>query len=183
MRDLMIATARPAWTLALALGIVGSVTTNFVNVRSLPSVTAFDLARVSLAQVIGEVVMIWLTPLALAGRGRGWQETGDSRNIREALAWSYAPLAASVALWIPVLMFTNGQGQPSAAPAFETPSLGIVRFGAESICPMWFRILAVATLKEVQRTSWLGSVLQYGFSRAVAVIVYIAVILAVNWLF
>lgn len=126
--------------------------------------------------------MIWLAPLALARQHR-WQETDDSRHVREALAWSYLPLAASAVLWIPILMFTNSQGEPTTARSLETLSLGIVRLGAESICPMWFRILSVAALKEVQRTSWLGAILQFFLARAVTVVVYLVVVVAAHQLF
>jgi len=182
VRQLMATEERPSWVLAFALGIIGTVMAGMHRARSLPSATPLALAKASLALVIAQIVRIWLAPLALAWLRNRRMPTTNPRDIREALAWSYVPLAASAVLWVPVFLFTNSKGQPTTAHSLGVLSLEVLRFAAWSVCATWSWVIAVAALKEVQRTSWWGSVGQLVVAYLILLVVHLVIIVLLRQL-
>lgn len=94
-------------------------------------------------------------PVLLAWHGRWRNGVGGRREIRQALAWGYAPIAASVICWLPLWIATNGSAYdydirlPPILRLLTLPPF----LAANLLGPIWSFGLTVVMLAEVQRFS------------------------------
>lgn len=153
IRAIIAAKVRPGWTPVVGLAIVASLL-HTINSAQIP-LPGWRF-RLFMLGVVGCMVVVAIGPgpaiLAWHGKWRGG--VGTRRDIRQALAWSYAPLAVSAECWIP-LWIAAGTSYDYSTPLnpvlrFVTLPLYVV---ADVVAPLWSLALGVAMLAEVQRYS------------------------------
>ena len=107
----------PNWMPVLVLGAVG-VLLNVVNAwLAIPAAPRVALARWSLISLLTMLFWVLCGPFVLALYGRRRGGVGNSRQLRHALAWSYAPIAVSTLPWIPLWIITDGAASQSSSPS------------------------------------------------------------------
>jgi hypothetical protein len=87
-------------------------------------------------------------PFLLAWVGGWFGGDADPSDIRQSVAWSYAPLAVTAVAWIPSLL---APGQIGSDPPLDW-SLVLGMLGL-AIGAIWSFVMQVVTLAEVQRFS------------------------------
>lgn len=153
MRRLVDADVRPSWTPVVALAALSSALLNM----QLDDTGALSASRSVMPVVIGVLQLLFgvlVGPFLLAFIGGWFGGEADPTEIREAIAWSYVPIAVCSALWIPLLLvggtrvFGRELGPESGVHWITLPM--IVTITASYI---WSLPLFVGALAEVQRFS------------------------------
>ena len=86
------------------------------------------------------------TPFFTVYVAKWFGREADTSSIREALVWSYVPIAAGVVLWIPGLVLFG----PVVAGSYAPDHLGLVPIMiAVLVSVIWTLVLGVLTLAEV----------------------------------
>ena len=94
-------------------------------------------------------------PIVLAWYGRKRNAVGGRQEIRQALAWGYAPIAVSAVCWVPLWIATDGSTYDydiSLPPVLRVLTLPLF-FAADWVAPIWNLAMTVVMLSEVQRRS------------------------------
>lgn len=144
----------PNWMPVVVLGAVG-VLLNVVNAwLAIPAAPRVALARWSLISLLTMLFWVLCGPFVLALYGRRRGGVGNSRQLRHALAWSYAPIAVSTLSWIPLWIITDGAAY-SVEFALDGPLrfVALLLFLAISVARVWSLVIAVVAVAEVQEFS------------------------------
>jgi hypothetical protein len=155
MRAVLASEARPGITLVVALAALHAALATLggleakgelsFNMAVMP--VMFGVLRMVFGVLIGPFV------LAISGGWFGGQAAPD--EIRQSVAWSYAPFAVTAVCWIPMLLAPGGpvvSDAPTAVSLLKALLLvgaSLVYFGAL----LWVMILQVVTLAEVEHFS------------------------------
>ena len=154
IRRLLEADVRPGWVPVVALTALASA---FAATQVDPDSGTFSFARSMMPVILGIAQVIFgvvIGPFLLAFVGGWLGGEADPADIREAVAWSYVPVAVATVAWLPLLLaygsraFTADLSPATPAQWAALPAL-LVLFATN----LWSLVLLVATLAEVQRFS------------------------------
>ena len=108
------------------------------------------------------VFSVLVGPFLLAFVGNWLGGEADPSDIRQAVAWSYAPFAVVGLVWVPIIMAYGGV--PTAPVGEEEPILwGLALAGlAVLTAALWTLWLEVVMLAEAQRFSIWRAVINIG---------------------
>ena len=165
IRALVDADVRPSWVPVVALAVLHQVLASILGVMA-PDGT-ISSARATMPAIIGGLQVIFgvlVGPFILAFTGGWFGGDADPDEIRQSVAWSYAPVA--VATIFPVLIFALNTSLPResiAAGEVTASGIGVALILLGSIVVyfavlVWAVVLQVATLAEVQRFSILRAI-------------------------
>jgi hypothetical protein len=153
IRRLVEAEVRPSWAPVVALAALSSALLNM----QLDDTGALSASRSFMPVVIGVLQLLFgvlVAPFLLAFVGGWFGGEADPTDIREAVAWSYVPIAVCSALWIPLLLiggtrvFGRDWASESGMHWIAVPMiLGI------TVSYIWSVPLLVGAIAEVQRFS------------------------------
>lgn len=181
IRQIVDAQEPPSWIPVFALGTV-SVLLNVVDKwLEIPAASRVDLARWVLLSLLTMLFWVLCGPSLLASYGRRRGGVGDSRQLRHALSWSYAPIAVSTLCWIPLWVITNGA---AGEFALEGPLsfLALPLLLASPVAQVWSTVIAVAAVAEVQRFSLWRAFDSLFLLLVVTIVVWLSVFAAVTLL-
>lgn len=158
MREVLAAEPPPGWTLVVGLAAlhVALATLGGLAVRG---ETSFNTA--AMPTIIGVLQMVFgvlVGPFLLAFSGGWFGGEADPGEIRQSVAWSYAPLAVTAGCWIP-LLFAGGeavapvQGETLPASTILHALLILAVTLVYAVAGLWAFFLQVVTLAEVQHFS------------------------------
>jgi len=136
---------------------------------------------------IGGQVSIWMWSHLVRFSGKSLGGIASRKDIRTALAWSYAPLLGNVILWIPLLIFIGPEMFTENTPNMDAnPMLGnllIVVAILQTIGGVWSYVLGCKTIAEVQgyESSWrgLGNYLLAGLTLLAPIFIIVLVFIFV----
>lgn len=163
MRDLLASEARPSWVPVVALAGVHQV---LAAVLGNPGNGTLSFDHALMPAVIGVLQLIFgvlIGPFLLALVGGWFGGQADPDEIRQSVAWSYAPFAAATLCLIPILLASRGlTGSDGAAVETTSQALqALVVLGGlllYLLAVLWALVLQVVTLAEVQRFSILRAI-------------------------
>ena len=153
IRRILESEARPSWTTVVALATVGTAISSLQvdEARALSaSRSAMPVALSALQLIFGVLVGPFI--LAIVG---GWLGgDADAADLREAVAWSYVPIATTSPLWIPV-WFTLGSGAlaKDVESLVGSEWLGMALLAAIVLINLWSVPLLIGGLSAAQRFS------------------------------
>ena len=116
---------------------------------------------------MGLIDGLLISPFIIALVGGWLRADGDAVDVRLAVAWGYLPVAATVALWVPLLAVfgweafrMNPESSMAAQPLFQLPHLPI------ALAPLYSGALQLGGIAAALQTSiW----------RALAIILIVGV--------
>ena len=150
IRRIVDSDAPPKWWPVIALVMFGEL---FVDAQ-FDSEGALDLSRSFTPVIVGAlqtVLSVVVAPFLLAWVGSWLGGQADPKEIRQAVVWSYAPLAVAGLLGIPTAFATDAS---SVGVVLVAGILGV----AAIVCALWAVVTLVITTAELQRFSILRSV-------------------------
>lgn len=148
--------------IAMAGGVLEAIQfESFLGAGEQFSVSAILVIAVVLGPLIGVALLYlgaWLVELSC----RLFKGQADSREVRSALAWSSVPILATIPLWILRIALLGRELFTIAKPSlFANPMLAyvvIATFVPELVLSVWWMVVTVKALGEVQRFSaWRAS--------------------------
>jgi len=145
MRELLASEVRPGWTLVVGLAAKGELS---FTMAAMPTI-------IGVLQVVFGVL---IGPFLLAFSGGWFGGQADPEEIRQSLAWSYAPFAVTAVCWIPVMLAGGGPVAPGQvdAPSASMLLKALLLFAVTLVyvaALLWTFVLQVITLAEVQHFS------------------------------
>lgn len=144
----------PNWMPVVGLGAVGVLLDVVNGWLAIPAAPRVDLARWSLISLLTMLFWVLCGPFVLALYGHRRGGVGNSRQLRHALAWSYAPIAVSSLCWIPLWIITDGAAYSvEVVPDGPLPFVALLLFLAISVAHTWSLVIAVVAVAEVQQFS------------------------------
>jgi len=154
IRRVLDAEARSSWVPVVALAAVSSA---FGSLQLDPDTTALSASRSAMPMIIGVLQLIFgvlVGPFLLAFVGGWLGGEADPADIREAVAWSYVPIAVGSLLWMPLLLaFGSRVFHNDLAPQSALPWPAMLMLLGISLSYLWSIPLLVGGLAEVQRFS------------------------------
>ena len=158
MRELLASEVRPGWALVVGLATLHGA---LATLGGLAAKGDLSLNVAFMPTIIGALQVVFgvlVGPFLLAFSGGWFGGQADPEEIRQSVAWSYAPVAVTAACWIPVLLVG---GDPVVAVQADAPSAATVvkallLLGATFVyvaALVWAFVLEVITLAEVQHFS------------------------------
>lgn len=175
IRGILEAEVRPSWVPVVALAMLDAI----LQIANLAGTRLIGWRLWLLAVVVAVCAMVMsigLGPPVLSWHGRWRGGVGTTRDIRQSMAWSYAPLAVTAACWIPLWVATGGASYDYGSdlhPVIRAVTLPLY-VAADLVAPIWAVGLAAVMLAEVQR---------YSIWRALDGLVLVAFITALVVLF
>jgi len=154
IRRIVDADAPPPWWPVIALAMVGQIigSLQFDASGDVNLSRSFMPVAIGLAQTIFSVLV---GPFLLAFVGSWFGGEADPTDIRQAVAWSYVPIAFAGLLLIPALLL---YGNPMANPNPEVPLSVLILTFMAGIGAFWTLVIEVITFAEVQRFSIVRSI-------------------------
>lgn len=151
IRRIVDAEERPTWIPVVALAAVHQalVTLQGGELGGEPASAYVMPVLIGMLQIVFGVLV---GPFLLAWVGGWFGGDADPSDIRQSVAWSYAPLAVTTVAWIPSLL---GHGIAPGQIASDAPldwSIALGMLGL-AIGAIWSFVMQVVTLAEVQRFS------------------------------
>lgn len=158
MRELLAAEVRPGWTLVVGLAALHGALATLGGLAAKGELSFNIAAMPTIIGVLQVVFGVLVGPFLLAFSGGWFGGEADPEEIRQSLAWSYAPFAVTAVCWIPVML--AGGGAVATAP-IDAPSAAValkaLLFLAVTLvyvaALLWTFVLQVITLAEVQHFS------------------------------
>jgi len=158
MRQLIASEARPSWSLVVGLAALHGA---LATMGGLAANGQLSLGLAVMPTLIGVMQVLFgvlIGPFLLAFSSGWFGGQAQPDDIRQSLAWSYAPYAVTALVWIPLLI---PFGDPITPEAIDNPSAstilrGLLLLGASLIyfvALAWTTVLQVITLAEVQQFS------------------------------
>jgi hypothetical protein len=158
MQELLASDVRPGWTLVVGLAALhGALAT--LGGLSAKGALSFNMAVMpTIIGVLQVVFGVLVGPFFLAFSGGWFGGQADPEEIRQSLAWSYAPFAVTAVFWIPVLLAGGGAvgTVPADAPSASMALKGLLLLAVGLVyvaALLWTFVLQVITLAEVQHFS------------------------------
>ena len=153
IRRLVEAEVRPSWAPVVALAALSSALLNM----QLDDTGALSASRSFMPVVIGVLQLLFgvlVAPFLLAFVGGWFGGEADPTDIREAVAWSYVPIAVCSALWIPLLLIGGTRVFGSDwAPESGMNWITVPMILGITVSYIWSVPLLVGAIAEVQRFS------------------------------
>ena len=149
IRRLIDGVVQTSWVPVVALAAVTQAFTASLDGDSGRLLSASDAVMPGVIAAAQLVFGIVVGPFVLAFVGRWFGGDADPADLRQAIAWSYAPLAAVTIVWVPVLL-------ARAANTATTEGVGVgvvVATVATVIAYVWSLPLLVIGVAEAQRFS------------------------------
>ena len=145
----MDAEVRPAWWPVTALAIIGQAVAALVFEPdgTLSMSGSFMPVTIGMAQT---VFGVFIGPFLLAFVGGWLGGDADPSDIRQAIAWGFAPFAVGGLCWIPVELLYRGR---VSAPETEISLLMLPLMLAVNVGAYWSVVTQVIMLAEVQKFS------------------------------
>lgn len=162
MRQLIASESRPSWTLVVGLAALHGALSTLGGLAAKGQLSLGMAVMPTLIGVMQVFFGVLVGPFLLAFSGGWFGGQAEPDDIRQSLAWSYAPYAVTAVVWIPILLV---MGDPMKPESVDTPSAwmilkalllvvaSLVYFSALA----WNVVLQVITLAEVQKFSILRS--------------------------
>jgi hypothetical protein len=158
MRELLTSEVRPGWTLVVGLAALHGALATLGGLAAKSELSLNMAAVPTIVGVLQVVFGVLVGPFLLAFSGGWFGGQADPEEIRQSLAWSYAPFAVTAVCWIPVMLAGGGA---VAAVQVDAPSNSMVLkallflavtfvYVAALLCTF---VLQVITLAEVQHFS------------------------------
>jgi hypothetical protein len=158
MRELLASDVRPSWTLVVSLASLhGALAT--LGGLAVKGELSFSMAAVpTIVGVLQVIFGVLVGPFLLAFSGGWFGGQADPEEIRQSLAWSYAPVAVTAVCWIPVLFAGGGAVAPvevdAPSASMVLTALLILAVTLVYVAALsWTFVLQVITLAEVQHFS------------------------------
>ena len=158
MQELLASEVRPGWTLVVGLAALHGALATLGGLAANGELS-FNLAAMpTIIGVLQVVFGVLVAPFLLAFSGGWFGGQADPEEIRQALAWSYAPLAVTAVCWIPVMLAGGGAvapvpvDAPSASMALKALLLLAVTLVYVAAL-LWTFVLQIITIAEVQHFS------------------------------
>jgi hypothetical protein len=163
MRAILDAEVRPSWVAVVGLAALHGALGTIVPMAANGSLSFNRAVMPTLIEMLQLIFGVLVGPFLLAFSGGWFGGQADPEEIRHSVAWSYAPIAITAILWVPVLIaFSYGPIQNAAAPETAADSLKIllllVMVLISFAATVWTLVLQVVTLAEVQRFSILRAI-------------------------
>ena len=157
MRELLASEVRPGWTLVVGLAALHAALATLGGL-AMKGQLSFTMAAIPTSFVCCKLVFgVLIGPFFLAFSGGWFGGQADPEEIRQSLAWSYAPIAVTAVCWIPVLLVGGPVASvpvsPLSASMILRALLVLVAFVAYIAAFLWAFVLQVITLAEVQHFS------------------------------
>jgi hypothetical protein len=158
MRELLVSEMRPGWTLVVGLAALHGALATLGGLAAKGELSFNMAAMPTIVGVLQVVFGVLVGPFLLAFSGGWFGGQADPEEIRQSLAWSYAPLAVTAVCWIPVIL----TGAGAAAPVqVDAPSASMVLKAVLLLAVTlvhvaalaWTFVLQVITLAEAQHFS------------------------------
>lgn len=152
IRRIVDSDARPSWVPVVALA---ALTQGFMSLQLDPNDGTLSLSRSAMPVMIGVLQLVFgvlVGPFLLAFVGSWFGGDADPTEIRQAVAWSYVPVAVAAVCVIPPLLF-GGPAGPDDTPQTPLQWIALVSVLAIGLASLWAFVLEVITLAEVQRFS------------------------------
>lgn len=162
IRDLLASEVRPGWTLVVGLAALHGALATLAGLAAKGDLSFNTATMPTIIGALQVVFGVLVGPFFLAFSGGWFGGQADPEDIRQSLAWSYAPLAVTAVFWIPVLLAGGGAidavhpDEPSASAVLRALLLLAVTF-VYVAAAVWTFVLQVITLAEVQQFSILRS--------------------------
>ena len=165
IRAIVEAEVRPSWVPVVALAALHQVLAAILGAMG-PDGT-ITTARATMPAVVGGLQMIFgvlVGPFILAFTSGWFGGQADPDDIRQSVAWSYAPLAVATIFLMPILAASTSLRQADIAGNVMTASqigAALIALGALVLyfaAIAWALVLQVVTLAEVQRFSILRAI-------------------------
>ena len=158
IRDLLASEVRPGWTLVVGLAALHGALATLAGLAAKGDLSFNTATMPTIIGALQVVFGVLVGPFLLALSGGWFGGQADPEDIRQSLAWSYAPLAVTAVFWIPVLLAGGGAidavhpDEPSASAVLRALLLLAVTF-VYVAAAVWTFVLQVITLAEVQQFS------------------------------
>jgi hypothetical protein len=158
MRELLSSEVRPGWILVVGLATLNVVLATLAGLAAKGNLSFNTAAMPAIIGALQVIFGVLIGPFLLAFSGGWFGGDADPEEIRQSLAWSYAPLAVTAACWIPVILAGDGVAvsvqadAPSGSTIMKALLLLIVTF-VYVAAVLWTFVLQVITLAEVQHFS------------------------------
>jgi hypothetical protein len=158
MRELLASEVQPGWTLVVGLAALHGALATLGGLAAKGELSFNMAAMPTIIGVLQVVFGVLIGPFLLAFSGGWFGGQADPEEIRQSLAWSYAPFAVTAVCWIPVILASGGA---AAAVQGEAPSASMILKALLLLAVtliyvaalFWTFVLQVITLAEVQHFS------------------------------
>jgi Yip1 domain len=173
IRSVLETAERPTWIPVVALAVASSV----ISASQADESGAFSVSRSVMPMILGALNLVYgviIAPFVAAIVGGWLGGEADPSKLREAIAWSYVPIAASSALWIPILLMLGMRAfaaGPEPLAGFEL--IGAVFLIVIAASYIWSIPLQVGGLAAAQRFS-IGKGILYALILSIPVILLTA---------
>jgi hypothetical protein len=156
IRQLIEADVRPSWVPVLVLALPALLLEYIDTFRSNPANATYSISKSLFFFVTAHFLFLVVNPFVLAFVGRWRGGSASASCIRQAILWSYLPVAAAGAFWIagasafwmPVaLLFDRRVLEALTGPFLSLADATIV------LAALWGWVIMVGMLAEVQRCS------------------------------
>jgi hypothetical protein len=160
VRALVEAETRPSWVPVVALAALHQGASGVLG-NPAPDGT-ISISSAAMPAVLGVLQVIFgvlVGPFILAFTGGWFGGDADPDEIRQSVAWSYAPFAIATIVLLPMIVLSDSvpQGDLADAELMASQMIGaLILLGAFLIylaALAWTLVLQVVTLAEVQRFS------------------------------
>ena len=160
IRGILDAADRPSWMLVAVLAVAN---TAIAQIKA-DDAGALSLSRSMMPVILSALNLVYgllIAPFVAAIVGGWLGGDADPTDLREAIAWSYVPIAASSVLWIPILLTLGMRAFGAGAEPFVGVEwLGVLLLVAISVSFFWSIPLQVGGLAAAQRFS-IGKAILY----------------------
>ena len=158
MRELLASEVRPGWTLVVGLAALHGALATLGGLAAKGELSFTMAAMPTIIGVLQVVFGMLIGPFLLAFSGGWFGGQADPEEIRQSLAWSYAPFAVTAVCWIPVMLAGGGPVAPGQvdAPSASMLLKALLLFAVTLVyvaALLWTFVLQVITLAEVQHFS------------------------------
>ena len=158
MQALLVSEVRPGWTLVVGLAALHGALATLGGLAAKGQLSLNMAAMPTIIGVLQVVFGVLVGPFFLAFSGGWFGGQADPEDIRQSLAWSYAPFAVTAVCWIPVILAGAGGITPAAvdAPSASVLLRALLFLAVTFVyvaALIWTFVLQVITLAEVQHFS------------------------------
>ena len=161
MQEILASDVRPGWTLVVGLAALHGALATLGGLAAQGELSLNQAAMPTILGVLQVVFGVLVGPFLFAFSGGWFGGQADPEDIRQSLAWSYAPFAVTAVCWIPVILAGGAVASvpvdgASASEVLKALLLLIVTL-VYVVSLLWTFVLQVITLAEVQHFSILRS--------------------------
>jgi hypothetical protein len=160
IRGILDVADRPSW---MPVAVLAVASTAIAQIKADDS-GVLSLSRSMMPVILSSLNLVYgliIAPFVAAIVGGWLGGDADPTDLREAIAWSYVPIAASSVLWIPILLTLGTRAFGAGAEPFVGLEwLGALLLIAISVSYFWTIPLQVGGLAAAQRFS-IGKAILY----------------------